>query len=137
MRFIKSKLGYKNHWAVADYLQRAARHVASETDVNQAYALGRAAVEHALNGINNVMLTIERLANPHYDWKIGTVALSKVANVESKMPKDYITEDGFGITEKCREYLEPLILGESYPPYLNGLPQYIKLKNILKDKILK
>ncbi len=135
-RYIKSKLGYKNHWAVADYLQRAARHIASETDVNQAYTLGRSAVEHALNGSNNIMLTIERIAGPKYDWKIGTVPLSEVANIESKMPRDHITEDGFGITEKCREYLEPLIYGESYPPYLNGLPQYVKLKNILKEKKL-
>ena len=135
-RFVKSKLGYKNHWAVADYLQRAARHIASQTDVDQAYALGRAAVEHALKGENNVMLTIERIAGPQYNWRIGTVSLAEVANVESKMPRDYITEDGFGITDKCREYLTPLIHGEAYPPYANGLPQYVKLKNILKKKKL-
>jgi len=135
-RFIKSKLGYKNHWAVADYLQRAARHVASETDVEQAYALGRAAVEYALSGTNNVMLTIERIDGPEYDWRINTVPLSEVANVESKMPRDYITDEGFGITEKCRHYLEPLIRGEAYPPYINGLPQYVRLKNILQEKKL-
>ncbi len=135
-RFIKSKLGYKNHWAVADYLQRAARHVASQTDVDQAYALGKAAVEYALNGENNVMLTIERENGSKYSWKIGTAALSKVANTESKIPRDYITEDGFGITEKCRQYLAPLIYGEAYPPYKDGLPQYVRLKNILKEKIL-
>lgn len=99
-RYVKSKLGYKNHWAVSDYLQRAARHIASGTDVDQAYALGRAAVEYALNGANNVMLTIERLDGPKYDWRINTAPLSEVANVEAKMPRDHITEDGFGITEK-------------------------------------
>jgi len=135
-RYIKSKLGYKNHWAVSDYLQRAARHIASETDVNQAYALGRAAVEHALKGTSNVMLTIERAAGANYNWNIGTAPLADVANVEATMPRDFISEDGFAITEKCREYLEPLIRGEAYPPYLNGLPQYVKLKNILKEKKL-
>ena len=135
-RYIKSKLGYKNHWAVSDYLQRAARHIASETDVNQAYALGRAAVDHALKGTNNVMLTIERAAGETYDWSIGTAPLADVANIEATMPRDFISEDGFEITEKCRKYLAPLIQGESYPPYLNGLPQYVKLKNILKEKKL-
>lgn len=135
-RYVKSKLGYKNHWAVSDYLQRAARHIASETDVNQAYALGRAAIEYALNGTNNVMLTIERLDGPQYDWRINTTPLSGVANVEANMPRDYITENGFGITEKCRHYLEPLIHGEAYPPYTNGLPEYVKLRNILKEKKL-
>jgi ATP-dependent phosphofructokinase / diphosphate-dependent phosphofructokinase len=134
---IKNKLGHKNHWAVSDYLQRAARHIAAKTDVDQAYALGRAAVEHALKGHNNVMLTIERLAGKQYDWTIGTTPLSGVANVESKMPRDYMTPDGFGITEKCREYLKPLIAGEAYPPYTDGLPQYVMLKNILKEKKLK
>lgn len=136
-RFVSSKLGYKNHWAVADYLQRGARHIASEMDDNQAYALGRAAVEYALEGANNIMLTIERLDGPKYDWRINTAPLSEVANIESKMPRDYISEDGFGITEKCRHYIEPLIHGEAYPPYINGLPHYIKLKNILIEKKLK
>ncbi len=133
-RYVKQQLNYKNHWAVADYLQRAARHVASQTDVDQAYALGRAAVEYALKKHNNIMLTIERIEGPKYNWRINTAPLSDVANVEAKMPGDYINEEGFGITEKCRAYLEPLIQGEAYPPYINGLPQYVKLRNILKEK---
>lgn len=128
---IKQKLGYKYHWAVADYLQRAAAHIASKTDADQAYALGKAAVEFALNGENNVMLTIQRDSSTPYRWSIGTVPLSQVANVEAKMPKDFISADGFGITEKCREHMLPLIQGESYPPYHNGLPQYVILKNQL------
>lgn len=130
---IKQKLGYKYHWAVADYLQRAAAHIASKTDADQAYALGKAAVEYALNGENNVMLTIQRESSTPYRWSIGTVALSKVANVEAKMPKDFISSDGFGITKKCREYMLPLIQGEHYPPYHNGLPRYVVLKNRLVE----
>ena len=131
---VKQKLGYKYHWAVADYLQRAAAHIASKTDADQAYALGKAAVEYALNGANNVMLTIQRESSTPYRWSIGTVPLSQVANVEAKMPKDFISEDGFGITEKCREHMLPLIQGESYPPYHHGLPQYVILKNKLVEK---
>jgi 6-phosphofructokinase len=130
-KLVKHKLGYKNHWAVADYLQRAARHIASQTDVDQAYALGQAAVEHALAGSNNIMLTIERLPGNTYQWKIGTAPLHHVANVESKMPIEFITSDGFGITETCRDYLQPLIQGEAYPPYHNGLPRYVRLRNVL------
>ncbi|RKZ36869.1 MAG: diphosphate--fructose-6-phosphate 1-phosphotransferase [Gammaproteobacteria bacterium] len=127
---VKSNLGYKYHWAVADYLQRAARHIASKTDVEQAYALGKAAVELALEGKNAVMPTIVRTSNNPYQWEIGIANLADVANVEKKMPFDFISEDGYGITEACREYLQPLILGEDYPPYQNGLPQYVVLKNI-------
>lgn len=134
---IKNKLGYKYHWAVADYLQRAARHIASKTDVEQAYAMGKAAMEFALAGKNAVMPTIVRKSNKPYRWTIGEVKLSRVANVEKMMPKNYITKDGFGITAKCREYLEPLIKGEDYPPYKNGLPQYVQLKNIAVAKKLK
>lgn len=134
---VKNKLGYKYHWAVADYLQRAARHIASKTDVEQAYAMGKAAVEFALAGKNAVMPTIVRKSNKPYRWTIGEVKLSRVANVEKMMPKNYITKDGFGITAKCREYLEPLIKGEDYPPYKNGLPQYVQLKNIAVAKKLK
>ena len=129
-QLIKDKLGHKFHWAVADYLQRAARHIASKTDVEQAYALGRAAVEMALAGDNAVMPTIVRLADAPYAWEIGKVALSEVANVERKMPRDYITADGYGITAACRRYLRPLIMGEDYPPYVDGLPQYVVLKNL-------
>jgi len=133
---IYSQLGYKNHWAVSDYLQRAARHIAAKTDVEQAYALGRAAVTHALKGTTDIMLTIERMTGPGYHWTIGTVPLEEVANAEFKTPRDFITEEGFDITQKCRHYLEPLISGEDYPPYVNGLPDYVRLKNILKPKII-
>jgi ATP-dependent phosphofructokinase / diphosphate-dependent phosphofructokinase len=136
-RMIKEHLNYKYHWAVADYLQRSARHIASKTDVEQAYALGEAAVEYALSGKNNVMLTIERQTGPEYHWKIGTASLEKVANVEFKMPRHFIDEEGFHITDAARHYLMPLIQGESYPPYHNGLPDYVKLKNILTEKKLK
>jgi 6-phosphofructokinase 1 len=129
-QLIKDSLGYKYHWAVADYLQRAARHIASKTDVDQAYALGKAAVELAIEGKNAVMPTIVRTSNNPYQWEIGSANLADVANVEKMMPNDYISEDGFGITEKCREYLQPLIVGEDYPPYKNGLPEYVVLKNV-------
>ena len=127
---IKDGLGFKYHWGVADYLQRAARHIASKTDVDQAYAMGKAAVEFAIKGHNAVMPTINRLSNKPYKWKIGMAQLSKVANVEKMMPANFITKDGFGITERCRTYLVPLIKGEDYPPYKDGLPKYVRLKNI-------
>jgi 6-phosphofructokinase len=135
-QLIKQKLGLKLHWAVSDYLQRAARHIASGVDIEQAYALGKSAIEFALAGKNNIMLTIERQPGDHYQWKIGSVALEKVANVESKIPRHFITEDGFGITEEFRSYLAPLIQGEDYPPYKNGIPQYARLKNTLVEKKL-
>ncbi len=135
-QLVKNKLNYKYHWAVADYLQRAARHIASKVDVEQAYAVGRAAVELAVQGKGGVMPTIVRQSNKPYKWKIGTADLKDVANVEKKMPRDYITEDGFGITAKCRAYLAPLIQGEDYPPYKNGLPQYVQLKNVAVKKKL-
>jgi 6-phosphofructokinase 1 len=128
-RSVKEALGYKYHWAVADYLQRAARHIASKTDVEQAYALGRAAVLLALAGKNAVMPTIVRKSDSPYVWEIGEARLSEVANVEKKMPRDYIGGDGYGITAACRRYLAPLIQGEDYPPYENGLPRYVRLKN--------
>ena len=133
---IKTALGHKFHWAVADYLQRAARHIASKTDVDQAYALGKAAVEHALKGDNAVMPTIVRVSDKPYKWKIGVAQLKNVANVEKMMPRDFITKDGYGITEKCRTYLTPLIKGEDYPPYKDGLPQYVRLKNLSIPKKL-
>jgi len=125
---IRSELGYKYHWAVADYLQRAARHLASKTDVRQAYAMGKAAVELAVKGHNAVMPIIERVSDRPYKWKVGQVALSQVANQERMMPRDFISPDGFHITAKCRRYLAPLIEGEDYPPYRNGLPDYVRLK---------
>jgi len=135
-QLIKSSLGYKYHWAVADYLQRAARHIASKTDVDQAYALGQAAVEQALKGTNGVMLTIERTSDTPYQWQIGTAPLAKVANVEKSLPPEFIAENGMHITPACRRYLQPLILGEDYPPYRNGIPDYIRLKNSLLVKKL-
>ena len=127
---VKQELGYKYHWAVADYLQRAARHIASKTDVEQAYALGQAAVELALAGNNAIMPVIVRRSDNPYRWEIGQADLERVANAEKFMPPDYISADGFGITQACRNYLEPLILGEDYPPYRNGLPDYIRLQNV-------
>ncbi len=135
-QLVKSKLNYKYHWAVADYLQRAARHIASKVDVEQAYALGKAAVELALKGRNSVMPTIVRTADKPYKWKIGTARLEDVANREKMLPRDYITEDGFHITAKGRRYLLPLIKGEDYPPYKDGLPQYVQLKNAAVRKKL-
>ena len=126
---IKDGLGYRYHWAVADYLQRAARHLASAADVDHAYALGKAAVELAISGENAVMPTIVRLGNRPYRWEIGTAPLSKVANVEKKMPRQFISRDGYGITAQCRDYLAPLIGGEAYPPYRDGLPDYVRLNN--------
>lgn len=134
---IKDKLGYRFHWAVADYLQRAARHIASATDVEQAYALGKAAVELAIEGQNAVMPTIVRKSDSPYKWKISAAPLKDVANVEKKMPRSFISRDGFGITAKCREYLQPLIAGESYPPYKDGLPKYVRLKNVAVPKKIK
>lgn len=128
-QLVKSKLNYKYHWAVADYLQRAARHIASKVDVEQAYAVGKAAVELALKGRNSVMPTIIRTADKPYKWKIGTARLDQVANREKMLPRDYITQDGLHITSKARRYLSPLIKGEDYPPYRDGLPQYVTLKN--------
>lgn len=135
-QLIKSRLGYKYHWAVADYLQRAARHIASQVDVDHAYALGKAAVELALSGKNARMPVIVRDNDAPYQWHIEDVALSEVANIEKKMPRDFISEEGFGITEPCRRYLSALIGGEAYPPYHNGLPRYIRLKNIAVPKKL-
>ena len=133
---VKDALGVKFHWAVADYLQRAARHVASKTDVKQAYELGKRAVELALKGHNAVMPTIERISDAPYKYRIGMAELSKVANVEKFMPRDFITADGFGITEKCRRYLRPLIQGEDAPRYKGGLPVYTTLKNVAVAKKL-
>jgi 6-phosphofructokinase 1 len=135
-QIIKEALGYKYHWAVADYLQRAARHIASKTDVEQAYAMGKAAVEFALSGKTAVMPTIVRTSNNPYQWEIGCGDLKDVANVEQKLPERYITDDGFGITAACEEYLRPLIMGEDYPEYVNGLPNYVTLKNVSVTKIL-
>lgn len=136
-QMVKDELGYKYHWAVADYLQRSARHIASKTDVEQAYAMGKAALEFAVAGKNAVMPTIVRKNTKTYKWSIGEAKLSAVANVEKMMPKKYISSNGMHITQACRDYLLPLIKGESYPPFKNGLPQYVVLKNEPVKKILK
>ena len=134
---VKDDLGLKYHYAVADYLQRSARHIASLTDVSQAYAVGQAAVELALRGKNAIMPSIVRTSNKPYRWRIGEAKLSRVANREKMMPASFITRDGFGITQRCRTYLEPLMKGEDYPPYRNGLPRYVRLKNTAVPKKLK
>ena len=136
-QLVKAKLGYKYHWAVADYLQRAARHIASKVDVDQSYAVGKAAVELALKGHNGVMPTIVRTSQKPYRWKIGMAKLEDVANQEKMLPRDYITPDGFHITAKGRRYLAPLIKGEDYPPFKDGLPQYVVLRNKPVRKRLK
>ncbi len=133
---VQQQLGYKHHWAVSDYLQRAARHIASQTDLEQAYATGKAAVEFAIAGKNAVMPIIVRDSNAPYKWHIDEVDLATVANQEKKMPPEYITADGFGITTACREYLLPLIAGEAYPPYVQGLPAYVRAENKLISKKL-
>ncbi|HYB33821.1 MAG TPA: 6-phosphofructokinase [Steroidobacteraceae bacterium] len=134
---VREAHGYKYHWAVADYLQRSARHIASRVDVEQAYAVGKAAVELAVKGVNAVMPTIVRRAHRPYRWTIGHVPLSEVANKEKKLPPEYIRADGFGITAACRRYLEPLVSGEAYPPYKNGLPDYVQIRGVPVRRKLK
>jgi len=135
-QLVKDRLGHKYHWALPDYLQRSAHHLASATDVGQAYALGAAAVDLAISGRNAVMPGIVRLADLPYRWEIGVAELKNVANVERKMPRDFISDDGFHITDKCRAYLAPLIAGEAFPPFRNGLPDYVRLKNTAVPKKL-
>lgn len=129
-RIVKDRLNHKYHWAVADYLQRAARHLASRTDLEQSYAVGKAAVQMALKGRSAVMPAITRVSDKPYRWKITEAPLTSVANVEKMLPRDFITQDGFGITAQARRYLAPLIRGESPPPFKDGLPQYARLKNV-------
>ena len=130
-----SSIGLKNHWAVSDYLQRSARHISSKTDLDQAYAVGKKAVEFALAGKNAVMPVIKRLSNKPYKWKIESASLSKVANVEKTLPKGYISKDGFTISSKGLDYLAPLIKGEPPMEFKNGIPVVAKLKNILVKKL--
>ena len=129
-QMVRDELGYKYHYAVADYLQRSARHIASATDVKQAYAVGEAAVKMALAGETAVMPVIKRLSDRPYRWKIDKAPLSRIANKEKMLPRRYISKDGFSITAAARRYLEPLIRGEDYPPYINGLPDYVTLRNV-------
>jgi 6-phosphofructokinase 1 len=134
---VKQKLGYKYHWAVCDYLQRSARHIASQMDLEHAYAVGKAAVEMAIDGKSGVMPVIKRVSDQPYRWKIAEASLARVANREKMMPKRFISSDGFGITPAARRYLEPLIRGEAYPDYdKKGLPKYVTLKNQLVKKKL-
>jgi 6-phosphofructokinase 1 len=133
---VKREVGAKFHWAVSDYLQRSARHIASKTDVEQAYAVGKAAVQLAAAGENAVMPTIERVSHKPYRWKIGRAPLEQVANHERKMPREFIDAEGFGITEAARRYLAPLIQGEAYPPFDGGLPDYAMLKASMVKKRL-
>jgi 6-phosphofructokinase 1 len=134
---VREAHGYKYHWAVADYLQRAARHIASRVDVEQAYAVGKAAVELGVKGVNAVMPTIVRKSSRPYRWVIGHVPLAEVANKEKKLPAHYIRADAFGISSACRRYLEPLIAGEAYPPYKDGLPDYVRIKGVPVRRKLK
>jgi len=134
---VRERFGYKYHWAVADYLQRSARHIASRTDVEQAYAVGKAAVQYALAGMNAVMPAIKRVSSRPYRWRLEPVPLAQVANVEKKVPRHYISADGFGITAACRRYLEPLIGGEDFPPFRDGLPAYIRIKGVSVRRRLK
>jgi 6-phosphofructokinase 1 len=133
---VSVKLGRKCHWAIPDYLLRSARHIASETDVEQAYAVGRAAVEFAVAGKSAVMPAIRRLSDEPYRWDIVEAPLSEVANREKLLPPEFVSADGFGITEAALRYLAPLIRGEAYPPYRNGLPDYVKLRNLAVPKQL-
>jgi 6-phosphofructokinase len=133
---IKQAHGYKYHWAVADYLQRSARHIASQTDLEQAYSLGESAVNLAMEGKNALMPTIVRVSDAPYKWKIGTAPLDEVANQEKMMPESFFSEDGYGITEEARRYFQPLIMGEAYPNYRDGLPDYVTLEKHLAEKKL-
>ena len=135
-RLIRQKLGHKYHWALADYLQRSARHIASRTDLEQSYAVGKAAVEYAIKGMNAVMPAIRRVSQKPYRWKLEPAPLAQVANAEKMMPRDFISADGLQITEKCRAYLLPLVQGEAPPPFKIGLPDYVRLKNAAVRKKL-
>ncbi len=134
---ISNKLGFKYHWAVSDYLQRSARHISSQVDLDHAYAVGKAAVEYASSGENAIMPIIVRKKTKPYSWEVGKVALSKVANIEKKMPKNFISKDGFGITQSCKNYLSPLIQGEAWAPFEDGVIQTASLKNKLIRKKLR
>ncbi len=127
---IRDRLGFKTHWAVADYLQRSARHLVSATDLAQAYALGRSAVQMALAGDSGLAPVIRRLDDAPYRWQVVSAPLQALANVERHLPAEYISADGFGISDACRRYLEPLIVGEAPPPYRDGLPDYVRLSTV-------
>lgn len=125
---IKDALGHKVHWALPDYLQRSARHIASATDLAHALAVGRAAVECALAGQNGVMPVIVRQGDAPYRWHVDVAPLERIANREKTMPKGFIRKDGYGITAAARRYLQPLVAGEAFPPFgRDGLPDYVVL----------
>ena len=133
---ISQKLNLKNHWAVSDYLQRSARHISSKTDLLHAEAVGVHAVRYAIKGLNGVMPIIVRSKSKKYSWKIIPAPLSKIANVEKKLPNSFISKDGFDVTAKAIKYLKPLIQGEAYPKFKNGIPHSQKLKLVEVKKKL-
>jgi len=128
-QMIRDDLGFKYHYAIADYLQRSARHISSKTDVEHAYAVGRCGVEYAASGKSSLMPSIRRLSDHPYKWDVIGADLAEIANQEKMLPRNYISDDGFGITQAARDYLKPLMVGEDYPPYKDGLPAYVRLKN--------
>ena len=135
---IMNNLKLKVHWAVSDYLQRAARHISSSVDVDQAYKLGTESVELAKKNITDVMLTIEKKKSSKFKWSIGTTKLDNVANIEKKLPKNYIKSNGYEITAACKKYISNLIEGESFPIFKNGYPLYAKMKcKLIKKKLRK
>lgn len=135
-QLVTRELKLKHHWAVADYLQRSARHLSAKTDVEQAYSVGRVAVDLAIEGRNATMPVIERLDNDPYRWQVGVAELKRVANKEKKMPRKFISKDGFGITAACRQYLQPLTIGEAPPPYRDGIPDYVRLLRLSVERKL-
>ena len=126
-KLIKDKIGLKYHWAVSDYLQRSARHLSSMTDIEQAIAVGRYAVDFALSGKTGIMPVIKRVSNDPYRWEIAEGDLSEIANQEKLVPDNYIAENKFRINSSGIAYLKPLIQGESFPDFFSGLPKYEQL----------
>lgn len=124
---IHTGLGYKVHYALADYLQRSARHIASRTDTAQAFGVGKAAVRRAIAG-NCGVVGIERLSDEPYLWRTTLQAFDLVANLERQVPPEFIAPDGFGVTDAFRRWCRPLIAGEDWPPFRDGLPDYLRLQ---------
>jgi len=126
---VKHHFDFKCHWSVCDYLQRSARHLASATDLKQAYAVGEAAVNYALDGRNGVMPGLVRVQSEPYVWHIEPVPLASVAGQEKLMPRSYMNHTGFQLSEEGRRYFAPLIEGEAPLPYQKGLPAYRRFRN--------
>tara|TARA_Y100000766_G_scaffold285136_1_gene306621 strand:+ start:3221 stop:4444 length:1224 start_codon:yes stop_codon:yes gene_type:complete len=124
---IDKNLNYKYHWSVSDYLQRSARHISSKTDIEQAISVGKAAANMALNNKNGFMPVICRDSNSPYSWSIKESELMHIANKEKTIPANFISEDGFRISQNGVDYLKPLTIGESYPKYRDGIPVYEQL----------